>query len=255
MSEQLSSDHFAVANYQQLQQQLKQHLVAVGRAETSATILPVSKRKPAEDIQALVDIEQYHFAENYLQEAVNKMDRVNQLVKPEQKKQLRWHFVGSLQTKKAKLLSHHFHWFHALDQLKHAQKISAFRSHPNCPISQPINVCIQINWFEEPQKGGIFAADLMDFVHQMAPMPNICLRGLMLIGQFGLNEADTKEGFANMQRLFNLVKRQLMSSAHLSHMADGFDTLSMGMSQDWRLAIEHGATIIRIGTDIFGERQ
>ena len=248
----------AATNYQRLRQKLQQQLRQHQRPQNAAYILPVSKRKPISDIQQLVAIGVNQFAENYLQEAEAKITSLSELTENSQTtnhEPLHWHFIGNVQSRKCKSIANHFHWLHSLDQLKQAQRLSQQRCANDCPLRHiPLNVCVQINWFNEHQKGGIAPSELSDFIDAIALLPQLNLRGLMLIGKADLPESESEAGFAAMQRLFKMCRNQLLSSQRLATQAEQFDTLSMGMSQDWHLAIKHGATIIRIGSDIFGTR-
>lgn len=236
-------------NYRNLQQQIEKQLTASQRNIRDVMILPVSKRKSIEDIQKLAEIGVYHFAENYAQEALEKITALKDF--PE----LKWHFIGSLQSRKTKLIADNMHWLHSLETLKQAQRLSQQRTNESCPLrGQPLNICLQINWFSESQKGGMEPKNIIDFVQEIAALPDLKLRGLMLISKLGLTEQETEQGFYNMQRLFKMTKKFMLSHSIFSEHAEYFDTLSMGMSDDWQQAVRQGSTIIRIGTQIFGTR-
>lgn len=196
-------------------------------------LVAVSKKHPAQAIETAYENGQRHFGENYLQEA---LDKIELLPLPG----LVWHFIGPVQSNKTRAIAENFQWVHTIDRLKVAQRLSDQRP-DGLP---PINVCIQINIDDEESKSGIDQQGIESLALAIDNMPNIALRGLMAIPR----KTDTDHGaFIQMRTLFNQLKN--------THKFAHFDTLSMGMSGDLEIAVSNGSTIVRIGTDIFGARE
>jgi len=195
--------------------------------------LAVSKTRPAEELRAAYAQGQKDFGENYLQEALDKIYALQDL-------DLCWHFIGPLQSNKTRAVAEHFHWVHTVDRLKIAKRLSQQRS-PDMP---PLNLCIQVNISEEVSKSGCLPEELPGLAKSIAELPNIRLRGLMAIPKASEHLDEQCTAFASMRKLL----QQLQS------MDPTLDTLSMGMSNDMQAAIAEGATIVRIGTAIFGAR-
>ncbi len=230
----MSQNNQVRQNLQHIQQRIETQLKKSGRTDDIAHLLAVSKKHPSSAIQAAYTAGQRDFGENYLQEALHKINvlKGNDIV---------WHFIGPIQSNKTKPIAEHFHWAHSVDRSKIAQRISDQR-----PSSlPPINLCIQVNIDDEPSKSGISSHDTIALAEYCTSLPRARLRGLMCIP----SPEDNKHGqsFAKLHSLFNEVAEQIKPPY--------WDTLSMGMSADLELAIDHGATIVRIGTDIFGPRQ
>lgn len=203
-------------------------------AKQSVMLLAVSKKKPVSDIQQAYQAGQTAFGENYLQEALEKINALKMLP-------LEWHFIGNIQSNKTRDISENFDWVHTVDRLKVAKRLSSQR--PN--TLPPLNVCIQVNIDNEKSKAGIMEEDITDLARQINQLPNIILRGLMAIPK-PIDITAPSNAFTRMRTHLNTLKIQ-SEFAHL-------DTLSMGMSSDMDMAIKYGATIVRIGTAIFGER-
>ena len=204
-----------------------------GRDPQDVLLLAVSKTWPAAEVRAAAAAGQRAFGESYLQEAVDKVDALSALA-------LEWHFIGALQGNKTRPVAETFAWVHAVDRLRIAERLSAQR-----PASlPPLSVCLQVNVSGEPGKGGVSPAALPALAHAVAALPRLRLRGLMTI------PAPCDDFLA--QRLPFRRLRQLSEQLQ----ADGLslDTLSMGMSRDLEAAIAEGATLVRVGTAIFGER-
>lgn len=218
--------------YQHLCDDLAQACRQAGRSRETLTLLAVSKTRSVEEIAALAALGQRHFAENYVQEALPKMELLAS-------SGLTWHFIGPVQTNKTRAIASHFHWLHSLDRLKVAQRLNDQR-----PASlPPLNVCIQVNVDAEASKQGVSldrVAELAAGVHQL---PALRLRGLMTIPS-----ADAAD---RNQAAFRKVAIIL---SELRHTIPDLDTLSMGMSDDYPVAIREGATMVRIGTALFGPR-
>jgi pyridoxal phosphate enzyme (YggS family) len=204
-----------------------------GRDPAELTLVAVSKTRPATDLQTLIDCGQQHFGENYLQEALPKIETLRP-------KRLVWHFIGQLQSNKTAPVAEYFDWVHTVDRLKLVQRLAAQRPFH----APPLNVCVQVKLGDEPGKGGATVGDLPALLEAVARQPQLRLRGLMTLPPAESAEADQRRWFAALREVFQQMQRQ--------HPA--MDTLSMGMSGDLEAAILEGATMIRIGTALFGER-
>jgi len=204
-----------------------------GRDPAGINIIAVSKRHSADRIEGLHALGQAAFGENFVQEALHKMQHL-------QDRHIEWHFIGPIQSNKTREIAQHFQWVQSVDRLKILQRLSAQR-----PASLPrLNVCIQVNIDLEPQKAGVIPEKVTDMVNAMQSLPGLQLRGLMAIPKPASSLHDPSAAYARMNSIF----RQLIR--------DGveLDTLSMGMSADLEAAIMHGSTMVRIGTDLFGPR-
>ena len=204
-----------------------------GRSGEEVAILAVSKRHSAERIEALHALGQAAFGENYVQEALDKIDRLPQLP-------LEWHYIGPLQSNKTREAAGHFHWVQTVDRAKIAKRLSDQRP-AELP---PLNVCVQVNIDREPQKHGVMPEEAEQLARLCAGLPRLRLRGLMCIPRIGTDAFDPAGSYARMFELYQSLR------------GDGLplDTLSMGMSADLEAAVRHGSTMIRIGTDLFGPR-
>ena len=220
-----------------IHQQIERYCLQIQRPESAVKLLAVSKTKPVEAILAAYHAGQTAFGENYVQEGIEKIQYFEQ-----QNIQLEWHFIGSLQSNKTKLVAEHFDWMQTLDRLKTAERLNQQR-----PLHKaPLNVLIQINISNEDSKGGISAEEMSDFAKQLKNLPHLRLRGLMAIPAATENEQDQMQVFRQMELLFRRLQQEFPS--------DQIDTLSMGMSDDMASAIKCGSTMVRIGTAIFGKR-
>jgi hypothetical protein len=188
-------------------------------------LIAVSKTRTSAELQVAVDAGQSHFGENYLQEALEKIDSLKG-------QNLVWHFIGPIQSNKTSKISENFNWVHSVDRIKIAKRLSDQRG----DSADELNILLQINIDKESTKAGFLLDEVEAIVPQINNLPNIRLRGFMCIP----SQAKPSKSFAKMAEL--LAKYPAM------------DTLSMGMSQDLELAVENGATFVRIGTDIFGGR-
>jgi PLP dependent protein len=204
-----------------------------GRSAQSVTLLAVGKAQPAQTLREAAACGIADFGESYLKEALDKLAALRDLP-------LTWHFVGRLQSNKTRPVAESFAWVHAVDRLKLAERLSAQRP----AQAAPLNVCLQVNLAGEASKGGVTAAELPALAAAVAPLPRIRLRGLMCIPP---EESDPERQRAWFRRL-----RQLFVA--LNDSGAGLDTLSMGMSGDFEAAILEGATLVRIGTALFGPR-
>jgi len=221
------------ANLQQVRQRIAEAESRFGRAAGSVRLLAVSKTRPAEDLLAAVAAGQTHFGESYLQEALEK---ITALADPA----LEWHFIGPIQANKTRKLAEHFDWVHSIDRLKIAQRLGEQRPQ-DLP---PLQVCLQVNISGEASKSGVTPAQLPDLARAVAALPGLRLRGLMAIPA---PEPDFDRQRATFRGVRELFERLQQTGLPL-------DTLSMGMSGDMEAAIAEGATMVRIGTDIFGQR-
>ena len=205
-----------------------------GREADSVRLIAVSKTQPAAAIRALAALGQTDFGENYLQEALPKLAALADLP-------LTWHFIGQLQGNKTRSVAESFHWVHTLDRERIAVRLNEQR-HAHAP---PLNVCIQVRLEEEPGKGGISKTEVAALARTVLELPRLRLRGLMCI-------PPPREGFEAQRQLF----AELADCARaLREQGMPVDTLSMGMSGDLEAAVAAGATCVRIGTAIFGERK
>ena len=199
-------------------------------------LLAVSKTRSEEDIQLAFSKGLNAFGENYLQEALNKIKGLASI-------SAEWHFIGPLQSNKTKQVAENFSWVHTVDRLKIAKRLNDQR-----PESLgPLNICLQINIDNEPSKSGLMPDQACDLAQSISELPNLCLRGLMAIPMARHDIDSQRRPFRDLRLLKEEINRQLDNSQKL-------DTLSMGMSGDIEAAVLEGATILRVGTDIFGPR-
>ena len=203
------------------------------RDPASVELIAVSKTKPASLIEQAYAVGLRHFGENYVSEALEKIEVCKHLT-------ICWHFIGPLQSNKTRAVAEHFDWIHSIDRLKLARRLNDQR-----PDSlSPLNICLQTNLDQEATKSGITdEAELVDLVAAISELPNLRLRGLMAIPPAQNNQDAQRQAFARVREL------SLQYCAPL-----GANELSMGMSGDLEAAIAEGATMVRIGTDIFGTR-
>ncbi|MDP8984328.1 MAG: YggS family pyridoxal phosphate-dependent enzyme [Pseudomonadota bacterium] len=206
---------------------------AAGRDPASVTLVAVSKSKPADYVRSVATAGVTDFAENYLQEALSKLDELRDLP-------LRWHFIGRLQSNKTRAVAERFHWVHSIDRLSVARRLSQQRPFH----APPLNLCLQVALLPEPAKGGVEPENLPELAAGIADLARVKLRGLMCLPPPQPDVAAERAVFARLARLLE----QLNAAGH------ELDTLSMGMSGDFESAIAEGATHVRIGTAIFGAR-
>ncbi|MEH6435255.1 YggS family pyridoxal phosphate-dependent enzyme [Massilia sp. DD77] len=210
---------------------------AANRPRSSIQLLAVSKTFPAEAVLEAMAAGQQAFGENYLQEALDKIDLV---ARAQPGAAVEWHFIGPIQSNKTRPIAASFDWVHTVERLKIAQRLSEQRP----PERGPLNVCIQVNISGEASKSGAHEDETPELARQVAQLPNLRLRGLMAIPEPETDPALQRAAFARLRVLAERLR------------ADGLalDTLSMGMSGDMQAAIMEGATIVRIGSAIFGAR-
>src|ERR1700736_2212120 len=206
---------------------------AAMRNVDSVTLLAVSKAQPANKVREVAQLGVRDFGESYVQEALEKIEALRDL-------SLTWHFVGRLQANKTRAVAAAFDWVHGVDRLKIAERLSEQRPFH----APPLNVCLQVNIGGETSKGGVTTADLPALATAVAALPRLRLRGLMCIPPDEDDPARQRQWFAAMRRALE----------ELNAAGAGLDTLSMGMSDDFESAILEGATLVRIGTALFGPR-
>ncbi|VAX12401.1 UPF0001 protein YggS [hydrothermal vent metagenome] len=203
------------------------------RPPGSVKLLAVSKTRPLAELQNLNNLGQSSFAENYLQDALPKIAKLNSAIV--------WHFIGPLQSNKTRPVAEHFHWLHTLERLKIARRLNDQRP-TDLP---PLNVCIQVNISADPNKSGLAADATEDLAHELAALPHLRLRGLMTLPRRHNDFEQQRQPFRELHELYIRLCQQ------------GFelDTLSMGMTDDLEAAIAEGSTLVRIGTGLFGPRK
>ncbi|HEY6134510.1 MAG TPA: YggS family pyridoxal phosphate-dependent enzyme [Rubrivivax sp.] len=221
---------------QQVKGRISSACSSAGRDVRSVTLLAVSKTQPAVAVRAAVAAGQHAFGENYVQEALDKMAVLADL-----RPALEWHLIGPLQSNKTRAVAEAFDWVHTVDRLKIAQRLSDQRPADLAPL----NVCLQVNISGEPSKSGLVAADVPEVARTVAALPRLKLRGLMAIPE----PAAEFEAQRVPHRALCALRDRLV--------ADGLalDTLSIGMSADLEAAIAEGATLVRVGSAVFGERR
>lgn len=222
------------ANLQAVKARIRAAAEAAGRDPAEVRLLAVSKTWPAEAVEAAAAAGQRAFGENYVQEGCTKAEALRALG-------LEWHFIGPLQSNKTRPVAAAFDWVHSIDRLKVAERLSAQRD-PHLP---PLNVCVQVNVSGEASKSGADPEDAVALAHAVAALPRLALRGLMCIPEPSENVILLRARFASLRAL-----RDRLNAEGLK-----LDTLSMGMSDDLEAAIAEGATIVRVGTAIFGSRR
>lgn len=229
----MSEENRLIHRWQQVRAQLDAAAIAAGRDPAMVRLLAVSKQHSAAAIRELAEAGQHEFGESYVQEAQRKQAELSDLP-------LCWHFIGQIQSNKTRVIASQFEWVHTLDRLKHAERLNEQR-----PIHLPaLQVCIQVMLAEETGKGGLWPEQVVELAQHIVQLPRLKLRGLMCIPPPMTDLATQQAQFQRMQALLQQLNTHGLS----------LDTLSMGMSDDYVAAISAGATIIRIGTAIFGPR-
>ncbi|TPH16739.1 YggS family pyridoxal phosphate-dependent enzyme [Litorilituus lipolyticus] len=224
-------------NLDKIKAQIAQACQQNNRLVDSVLLLAVSKTKPIEDIEQAYVAGQHHFGENYLQEALQKIEQLSHL--PE----IYWHYIGPIQSNKTKQIANNFSWVHSVDREKIALRLN---DHLKESINEkqshltPLNICLQVNISEEKTKSGISPEQIFALADVVNQCENLTLRGLMAIPEKNARP----EIYQKMAKLFIELRSRYES----------IDTLSLGMSNDLSLAVKHGSTMVRIGTAIFGQR-
>jgi pyridoxal phosphate enzyme (YggS family) len=214
---------------------IQQAAQATGRNGETVRLIAVSKTQPADAIALAYACGQRDFGENYLQEALEKQAGLTALA------DIQWHFIGPIQSNKTRAIAENFTWIHSIDREKVAQRLNDQRPADLAPL----HVCLQVNIDDETTKSGVSLAELPGLVKAVNKMPRLQLRGLMAIPAANNTAEQQHQAFRKLRNA--LVDLQAQGY--------GVDTLSMGMSGDLEAAIAEGATIVRVGTDIFGARQ
>src|SRR5580658_2116330 len=218
---------------QEVRDRVARAALSAGRSAQSVTLLAVGKAQPLELVAAAAGCGVTDFGENYLSEA---LERIAALQNPA----LTWHFIGRIQSNKTRPIAEHFAWVHALDRLSVAERLSAQRPFH----APPLNVCLQVNLAGELSKGGVAPQELPALAAAVAALPRLKLRGLMCLPPPEQERARQRYWFAQLR----------MQLEQLNGAGAALDTLSMGMSDDFEAAILEGATIVRLGTVLFGPR-
>ena len=224
-------------NISQINQNI-QEAITLSSFDEKVTLVAVSKGQPFTNIVTAFDAGIINFGENYLQEALDKKSHLEKLA-------IQWHFLGPIQSNKCKLITENFDWVHSIDRVKVMKLLNDFRP----SNMRPLNICIQINSSGEETKSGIAINNAHEYltgrIASIKELPMLKLRGIMSIPSNTENINQVVTEFKSMYKLYTELKKQI----------DTVDTLSMGMSNDYKLAIEHGSNLVRIGTAIFGARE
>jgi pyridoxal phosphate enzyme (YggS family) len=220
-------------NFRKIQDLLAQTAVDAGRDRESVTLVAVSKSHPSAKVREAVEAGQRHFGENFVREALDKIGEIGRT-------DVVWHFIGRLQSNKTKPVAENFQWVHTVDRLKIARRLSQQRPY----YAGDLNVCIEVNIDNEPGKAGVAPNEALSLAKEIAGLPRLALRGLMCIPA-------VREGFEAQREPFRHLRELAESLAGAGVMTD---TLSMGMTADFVAAVHEGATIVRIGTALFGPR-
>ena len=216
------------------------HLISLyegkyGRSDKAVQLIAVSKTHGADKVKTAFQAGQQHFGENYLQEALDKINVLKDLP-------LHWHFIGPIQSNKTRAIAESFQWVHSVDRLKIAQRLNDQRP----AVLPPLNIMLQVNISDEDSKAGVSVDELEALASAVEALPNLVLSGLMAIPAVSNDVGTQRDNFRRLREARdNLLVRGLDQCQHLS----------MGMSNDFEAAIAEGATMIRIGTDIFGPRE
>ncbi len=207
---------------------------AAGREPGTVKLLGVSKKQPLSKILAAADAGLVDFGENFVQEGVDKIDQTRD-------RNLTWHFIGHLQNNKTRVVAEYFDWVHTIDNLKTARRLSEQRP----GALAPLNICLQVNVDNEAAKSGIDFDHLQELATAVCELPNLTLRGLMCLPMQRDRLDEQRKPFVRLRQMAESLRSFGIET----------DTLSMGMSGDYQAAILEGATIVRIGTALFGERK
>ncbi|MBI2287028.1 MAG: YggS family pyridoxal phosphate-dependent enzyme [Nitrosomonadales bacterium] len=222
------------SNLQAVRDAMAAAATEAGRAPDDISLLAVSKTFAPEAIREAYQAGQTRFAESYVQEALHKIAALHDLP-------LEWHYIGPIQSNKTRAIAEHFAWVHSVDRLKIAERLSGQRP-AHFP---PLQVCLQVNISGEASKSGAPPGETAQLAMAIAQLPHLRLRGLMAVPEPGDDVAAQRAAFARLRRLFEQLNRQGLQ----------LDTLSMGMSHDFAAAVAEGATMVRIGSAIFVQRE
>lgn len=223
-------------NRQMLLHNIHENAIKNAQNPDHIRLIAVSKTFPASDIRTLYECGQRDFGENYIQEFQEKVHLLENLT------EIQWHIIGHIQSNKSKIVAEHAHWVHTLDRVKLAQRLHQQRP-KHLP---PLNVLIEINISQDPNKHGIAPnlAEMLALAKEILNLPNLCLRGLMCVASADVPPEKLKPEFNQMNDLLK----------ELRSIAPQADILSMGMSGDWQIALACGANMLRVGSAIFGKR-
>jgi pyridoxal phosphate enzyme (YggS family) len=217
-----------------IHRRVTQALLRAGRRENDAIIVAVAKQHSADAVRAVVEAGQKHIGESFVAEALAKQEALKEL-------SIVWHFIGHVQANKTRSIAEHFDWVHSVERIKIARRLNDQRA----PSQPALNVLIQVNQANEPQKSGVPPDQVEQIARDISALPRLTLRGLMTIPPAESNDAERSVYFAGLRDL----------AAQLVAAGLPVDTLSMGMSDDFELALAQGSTCVRIGTAIFGPRE
>jgi len=219
-------------NLAQVRARITKAAVAAGRDPRAIRLLAVSKTRPLADLETAIAAGQRAFGENYLQDALVKIRALGPAAE--------WHFIGPLQSNKTRAVAEHFAWIHSIDRLRIAARLSTQRP-ADLP---PLNVCLQVNISGETSKSGLHPDEVAELAPRVAELPGLRLRGLMTLPAAARDPVQQRQPFRLLRELMEQLQRDGLE----------LDTLSMGMSHDLEAAVAEGATMVRIGTAIFGAR-
>ena len=217
-------------NIKRIKSDVAKEALQVGRKAGSISILAVSKKQPINAIEEAWDAGITDFGENYLQEALPKMQALKHLP-------ITWHFIGKIQSNKTRLIAENFQWVHTIDRLKIARRLDA-----QTPKGKLLQVCLQVNIDDDPNKAGVTSHEAKGFLSELCDLKRIRVRGMMVILH---KNAIPMESYRRTASLFENAFEEDQNN---------WDTLSMGMTNDYREAVKNGASLLRIGTGIFGKR-
>ena len=271
----MNGDRALRQNYEQVLKRIRDACEAAGRPADSVRLLAVSKAFPAAHVLALAALGQRAFGENYLQEALDKIaacsdersaapagrgaaiDSARESPGPDAAHRraapawpLEWHFIGPIQSNKTRPIAEHFDWVHSVDREKIARRLAEQRP-GDLP---PLNLCLQVNVSGEASKSGVAPGEVVALALVAAALPGVRLRGLMAIPEPTDDVALQRARFATLRELHARVREALAANGIFANAASDFDTLSMGMSADLESAVVEGATIVRVGSALFGAR-
>lgn len=228
-----ASQNTITQNIKFIRGQITEAETKYGRQPGSVKLLAVSKTRPIEDVLAAFSENQLDFGENYLQDALAKIEDIPVPT-------IAWHFIGPIQSNKTRQIAENFDWVHTIDRIKIAQRLSEQRD----PSISPLKICIQVNTSNEMTKSGVSIEETLELAKQISQLPNLHLRGLMTIPA-------SSNDFEQQRKPFQLLREM---KDEIQSCGIKLDTLSMGMTNDMEAAIAEGSTIVRIGTAIFGKR-
>lgn len=220
---------------QEVRENIDRLCAGCGRPAGEVILIAVTKTHPPESIQQAVDAGQFHFGENKIQELVSKMDRLDD--------RIQWHMIGALQTNKIKYMAGRVNWIHSVSRIRELNEIEKRAS----PYGRIINVLIQVNISGEEQKSGCSPDELPSLLEHAATLEQLKVRGLMGMASLTVDKEHIRSQFRALRQLRDTLRQHPDSRINLEH-------LSMGMSSDMQEAIEEGASMVRVGTAIFGER-